>query len=101
MKFKDVVKALADHVDRLMREAEPGPPRLMAPERPMARSQPEPEVEVTFEMPRPWATGDQALLPSSSSRLAQLKRRLRRPESLQEAIILKEIFDRPLAHRRR
>lgn len=102
MKFKDLVSRLADHVDRLMREGERETPQLFVPERSMARPRSEPESEpVEYAMPRPWATGGQVHSPGPPSRLRQLRRRLRRPESLREAIILKEIFDRPLARRRR
>ena len=101
MKLKDLVSRVADHVDRLMREVEPETPQLFAPERSMARPRSEPEGEpVEYEIPQPWATGDQVHA-GAPSRLRQLRWRLRQPESLREAIILKEIFDRPLARRRR
>ena len=103
MKISDAVRAVSDHVDRLMREAEAGSPNITAPERSMARPKPSPvEEPIEPELPRPWAEAPDAISTRrSSSRLAQLRTRLQHPETLQEAIILKEIFDRPLARRRR
>ena len=59
MKLKDVLHALTEYVDRLMREIDPQPPQLMAPERSMTspRSAPE-EQPVTFELRRPWDVGE-------------------------------------------
>ena len=102
MKFKDFISRFADHVNRLMREEESETTQLFAPEQSMARPIPGPEGEpVEYEVLRPWATGPQGHPPRYLSRLLQLRRRLRQPESLREAIILKEILDLPLALRRR
>ncbi len=102
MKLKDVLHTLTEYVDRLMREVDPQPPQLMAPERSMTRPRSAPEEQpVTFELRRPWDVGEKKPPARPRSRLLKLKRRLRRPESLREAIILKEILDRPLARRRR
>ena len=102
MKLQERLKALAVHLDRLMHEGEPAVTRLVAPERSMARTKPPPqEEEVEIARPRPGAMRDDLPTTKGPSRSAGLKKRLREPGTVREAIILKEVLDRPLARRRR
>ena len=102
MNFKEMLRGFASHVDRLMHEAEPGSQKPMAPERSMARPKAQhPGEPMTPALAHPWAVAPARQEDRSPSRLSRLRDRLRHPDTLREAMILKEIFDRPLARRRR
>lgn len=103
MSIRDGIREIVRKIEHLMHESERDLPQSMAPERPMSLPKPKPQVTLEVrEMPRPWATVEGVSLKHRpDTRMNRLRTRLRQPETLREAIIVKEIIDRPVARRRR
>ena len=103
MKLKQVLDGIAGHFDRLLSEMEPEKPRVAAPERSMASEKPRAhERGLVVERPRPRIHGTEfERRVTGASLLAQLRKSLRQRDAVRQAIVLKEVLDKPLARRRR